>query len=81
VPVIAGPLHACDTAVLVSSAIPAGQLELENRGSAQFWVNIAETYWATGVRPLQEGTLKARQRLPGCGGVSAPTWTCRSGPP
>jgi hypothetical protein len=71
VPVIAGPLHACETAVLVAAMIPAGQLELENRGSAQAWVNIAEAYWATGVRPLQEGSLKARQRLPGCGGVSA----------
>ena len=71
VPVIAGPLHACDTAVLVSSMVPAGELELENRGNAQSWVNIAETYWATGVHPLQQGALKARQRLPGCGGVSS----------
>ncbi len=71
VPAIAGPLRACDTAVLVSAMIPAGQLETENRDSSQLWVNIAETYWATGVRPLQEGMLTARQRLPGCGGVSA----------
>ncbi len=70
VPQVAGPLNACDTAVLVSSMIPAGQLELENEGTAQFWVNIAETYWATGLIPLRPGKLRARQRLAGCGGVS-----------
>lgn len=70
-PMIAGPLNACETAVLASALAPAGELELGNGGSTQFWVSIAETFWATGVNPLQEGKLTARQRLPGCGGESA----------
>lgn len=71
VPVIAGPLHACDTAVLASALLPAGLLELSNAGNTQFWPNIAETFWATGVHPLQQGKLTARQLLPGCGGESS----------
>ncbi|MFF2246568.1 hypothetical protein ACFVTM_20625 [Arthrobacter sp. NPDC058130] len=71
-PVIAGPLHACDTAVLASGLIPAGHLDLENGASAQYWVSLAETMWASGSNPLTEGTLVVRQSLPGCGGVSGP---------
>ncbi len=71
VPVLGEPLVACDTAVLVSAAIPAAELELEQDGRVQHWVNIAASYWATGAGPLEPGRLQARQSLPGCGGRSA----------
>ena len=69
-PIVNQPVVACDTAVLASNLIPAGELELSSDRGTQQWTNIAAAYWATGIIPLKQGTLKASQRLPGCGGQS-----------
>lgn len=69
-PQVNEPVTACETVVLVSNLIPAGELEIDDGSGVQHWPIPAVSFWATGARPFQEGELEARQTLPGCGGRS-----------
>jgi hypothetical protein len=69
-PVVKQPVTACETAVLVSSLIPAAVLELAQDNWSATATNVATAYWATGTPPFEEGRLRAKQRLPRCGGES-----------
>ena len=69
-PFVNQPLTACETAVLVSSLIPAATLELSQDTWSAVVTNVATSYWASGTPPFTPGRLRARQRLPRCGGES-----------
>ncbi|MFI5542102.1 hypothetical protein ACIA5H_37680 [Nocardia sp. NPDC051900] len=63
-PGIATPVHACESSITVTSAIPSADLLIDNEGTSAVWHNVAHAYVAWGAPPFQQGKLVARQTFP-----------------